>query len=296
MTQTHPLTVADRRHLAHAIRAARGALRRGHHPYAAVIAQGSKFLLDAHNTCETGDATEHAEMEAIRRLKRSHSAEDTETLTLYATCEPCWMCAGAVYWCGIRRIVYGVEDPQFGGLLRRMSSVVAQNADSQACRRLLREAARMRSERNIPDSPPTRAEFDCAKSAYGDAKEALLLFERQLVTVEQGGIALVTLCSFLIAITTAAVFSATVGDLAKGAIATGTLLALVASAVSVFGVFRFRWAAVREACPMAEMSGSWARTLIMIRDRKTRFMNVAAILLTVSLVFYTLGVTLALRR
>jgi tRNA(Arg) A34 adenosine deaminase TadA len=96
------------RHLAAAIELSRLALERGDGPYGAVLVRAGEGVLCASNTVATGgDATRHAELnllvEAQRRLGPGALAE----CTLYASTEPCAMCAGALYWAGVRRVVFG---------------------------------------------------------------------------------------------------------------------------------------------------------------------------------------------
>ncbi|CAI5447071.1 unnamed protein product [Caenorhabditis angaria] len=69
---------------------------------------------------ETRDPTRHAEMVAIRQLEALHgprkSAELLKSATLYVSLEPCIMCSSAMYQLGIRKMVYGAENPRFGGV------------------------------------------------------------------------------------------------------------------------------------------------------------------------------------
>ena len=60
-------------------------------------------------TAETGDCTAHAETSAIRMASPSHSRDALATATLYSSGEPCVMCAGAIYWSNIGRVVYGID-------------------------------------------------------------------------------------------------------------------------------------------------------------------------------------------
>jgi hypothetical protein len=59
---------------------------------------------------ETGDCTAHAEVQAIRDACQRHDRATLETATIYASGEPCVMCAGAIFWANIRRVVYGIDD------------------------------------------------------------------------------------------------------------------------------------------------------------------------------------------
>jgi tRNA(Arg) A34 adenosine deaminase TadA len=58
----------------------------------------------------TGDPTCHAERLAAAQAVRILPPEQLASCTLYSSAEPCAMCAGAIYWCGIRRVVYGLSE------------------------------------------------------------------------------------------------------------------------------------------------------------------------------------------
>ncbi|MFT4190969.1 MAG: nucleoside deaminase [Comamonas sp.] len=106
-----PLGEADGRYLRHAIALADQARARGNRPFGSVIVSAAgEVLAEAWNrNGETGDCTAHAETEAIRQASPRHSRETLATATLYASGEPCVMCAGAIYWSNIRRVVFGID-------------------------------------------------------------------------------------------------------------------------------------------------------------------------------------------
>ena len=58
---------------------------------------------------ETGDCTAHAELSAIRIASPSHARDQLAGATLYSSSEPCVMCAGAIFWSAIGRVVYGID-------------------------------------------------------------------------------------------------------------------------------------------------------------------------------------------
>lgn len=102
----------DGRYLRKAIVWSHAARRRGNQPYGAVIVSASNVVLaEAYNNiAETGDLTGHAELNAIRALAaRGVTRDDLAAATLYASGEPCVMCAGAIFWAGIGRVVYGLD-------------------------------------------------------------------------------------------------------------------------------------------------------------------------------------------
>jgi tRNA(adenine34) deaminase len=102
----------DGRYLRKAIVWSYAARRRGNRPFGAVIVSaGNEVLAEAHcNSTETGDVTGHAETNALRQLAgRGLSREELAGATLYASGEPCVMCAGAIFWSNIGRVVFGID-------------------------------------------------------------------------------------------------------------------------------------------------------------------------------------------
>lgn len=102
----------DGRYLRKAIVWSHAARRRGNPPFGAVVvsAAGEVLAEGCCNTLETGDLTGHAELNVVRTLStRRLPAEELAGATLYASGEPCVMCAGAICWSGIGRVVYGID-------------------------------------------------------------------------------------------------------------------------------------------------------------------------------------------
>ena len=82
----------------------------GDHPFGSVLADGEgKLLMEQGNgyTSEGGDRTAHAERLLASRAARAYDLTFLARCTLYTSAEPCAMCAGAIYWAGIGRVVYG---------------------------------------------------------------------------------------------------------------------------------------------------------------------------------------------
>ncbi|MFY3384682.1 nucleoside deaminase [Paracidovorax sp. MALMAid1276] len=101
----------DGTYLRQAIALADKARARGNRPFGALIvgADGT-VLAEAWNaTGETGDCTAHAETSAVRLASPAHSREALADATLYSSAEPCVMCAGAIFWANIGRVVYGID-------------------------------------------------------------------------------------------------------------------------------------------------------------------------------------------
>ncbi|MBI3528476.1 MAG: nucleoside deaminase [Betaproteobacteria bacterium] len=86
---------------------------RGKHPFAALIVdRQGEVLAEAGNAFgwPDGDATGHAELLAVRDASRRYPPEHLAKATLYSSAEPCAMCAGAIYWSGISRVVYALSE------------------------------------------------------------------------------------------------------------------------------------------------------------------------------------------
>lgn len=98
-------------HLRHALALARRARDHGNHPFGAVLAgEDGQLLLEAENTVVTErDATGHAETNLMRLATQQFSFDGLARCTLYASTEPCPMCAGAIYWGGVGRVVYALS-------------------------------------------------------------------------------------------------------------------------------------------------------------------------------------------
>ena len=94
---------------------ARNAMQRGEIPIGAVVVCRERIIARAHNLTETlGDVTAHAEMQAITSAANYLGVKYLTDCTLYVTVEPCVMCAGAIGWAQVKRIVYGCEDEKRG--------------------------------------------------------------------------------------------------------------------------------------------------------------------------------------
>ena len=112
------LDEADTRHLRHAIALSLEARRCGNMPYGAIlVSRGGDVLLEACNTQVTDrDCTAHAETRLMREATRQLDHATLAGATVYASGEPCPMCAGAIYWSGARRVVYALSIASMGEL------------------------------------------------------------------------------------------------------------------------------------------------------------------------------------
>ncbi|MFD3507781.1 nucleoside deaminase [Nocardia sp. NPDC058666] len=113
------LTDNDITHLRRAIDLAGHALALGDRPFGAVVVGGDGTVLaegvDAVNT--TGDVTTHAELVAITLATAAGHAEDLRGATVYASGEPCPMCAAAMVWAQVGRIVFAAAAAEFGPIV-----------------------------------------------------------------------------------------------------------------------------------------------------------------------------------
>ena len=105
----------DERYMKLALDEARKALDAGEIPIGAVIVAQGRVIGRGHNLTETlHDVTAHAEMQAITAAAEYLGGKYLTDCTLYVTVEPCIMCAGAIGWSQLPRIVYGAPDPKRG--------------------------------------------------------------------------------------------------------------------------------------------------------------------------------------
>lgn len=105
----------DTYYMKQALAEARQAAERGEIPVGAVVVCKDRIIARAHNLTETlTDVTAHAEMQAITAAASTLGGKYLNECTLYVTVEPCVMCAGAIGWAQLRRLVFGAEDVKRG--------------------------------------------------------------------------------------------------------------------------------------------------------------------------------------
>ena len=98
-----------------ALEEARRAAEQGEVPVGAVVVCRDRIIARAHNLTEMlHDVTAHAEMQAITAAANALGGKYLDVCTLYVTVEPCLMCAGALAWAQLGRLVYGASDPKRG--------------------------------------------------------------------------------------------------------------------------------------------------------------------------------------
>lgn len=105
----------DEKYMALAIEEARMALEQDEIPIGAVVVADGKVIGRGHNMTETlHDVTAHAEMQAITAAAEWLGGKYLDKCSLYVTVEPCVMCAGAIGWSQLGRLVYGASDEKRG--------------------------------------------------------------------------------------------------------------------------------------------------------------------------------------
>ena len=108
----------DEHFLRRSFEVARRSMTHGNHPFGAILVDdGGKVLLEAENGyLPAHDGTAHAERLLATEACRTLSADVRARATLYSSAEPCAMCAGAIYWAGIGRVVYGLSEHRLRGV------------------------------------------------------------------------------------------------------------------------------------------------------------------------------------
>ena len=105
----------DERYMRKALEEARRAFEADEIPVGAVVVCGDQIIARGHNLTEMlHDVTAHAEMQAITAAAEHLGGTYLDVCTLYVTVEPCIMCAGAIGWSQLGRLVYGASDPKRG--------------------------------------------------------------------------------------------------------------------------------------------------------------------------------------
>jgi tRNA(Arg) A34 adenosine deaminase TadA len=101
----------DLRFIRVAIDVARKARDKGNHPFGAVLVdEQGHILMEAENTVVTEkDCSGHAETNLMRQASREYDSDFLAECTIYTSTEPCPMCAGAIFWGNVRRVVYGLS-------------------------------------------------------------------------------------------------------------------------------------------------------------------------------------------
>jgi tRNA(Arg) A34 adenosine deaminase TadA len=153
------MTESDLRFLRQAITVSERSRADGNHPFGAVLVINDEVVLEAANTVRTTrDATGHAETNLLRQASMTIPAALLANATLYSSCEPCAMCAGALYWTGIRRLVYALSE-------ERLYALTGANNENPTMRLPCREVL-SRGQRQIEVAGPA-LEDEAARAHLG---------------------------------------------------------------------------------------------------------------------------------
>ncbi len=141
LTQTRQ----DENFMRQALNEARKAFDREEVPIGAVVVCEGRVIGRGHNLVETlSDPTAHAEMQALTAAASTLGGKYLPKCTLYVTVEPCIMCAGAIAWAQVGRVVWGTDDPKKGyrtysDHVLHPKTLVAQGILEEECRKLMTE-------------------------------------------------------------------------------------------------------------------------------------------------------------
>lgn len=107
--------MTDNDYMQMALNEAQKAFEAGEVPVGCIIVAQNRVVGRGHNLTQTlSDVTAHAEMQAITAASQALGGKYLNECTLYVTVEPCVMCAGAIGWAQLKRLVYGTKDPKRG--------------------------------------------------------------------------------------------------------------------------------------------------------------------------------------
>jgi tRNA(adenine34) deaminase len=144
--------MTDEQYMQQAIREAQKAFDAGEVPVGAVIVMNEQVIARGHNQVELlTDSTAHAEILALTAAFNYLGSKYLQEATLYVTVEPCLMCAGALYWSKIGRIVWGADDPKNGHRKNTGSSnpfhpktIIVHSVLKETCAQLMKDFFKMR--------------------------------------------------------------------------------------------------------------------------------------------------------
>jgi tRNA(adenine34) deaminase len=114
-------------------------------PVGAIIVANNRIIARCHNLTERlNDVTAHAEMQAITAAENALGGKYLVDCTLFVTLEPCVMCAGALFWSQLSRLVYGASDPKRGfsavpAPILHPKTEITKAISSAACEKILKD-------------------------------------------------------------------------------------------------------------------------------------------------------------
>lgn len=120
---------SDHRYLRYALMVAQRSREHGNQPFGAVLVSGrGRILLEAENTRDaTHDCTGHAETRLLSEASRQFNRSLLAHCTLYVNAEPCPMCAGAIFWSGVGRVVFGLGSSRLQDLVGNRSEYLMEH-------------------------------------------------------------------------------------------------------------------------------------------------------------------------
>ncbi len=122
----------DKIFMAQAIELSKLAVKNGNEPFGAVLVKDGKVVFTNENQIYTkNDPTFHAEMGLIRQFVEKTGITDLSNYTLYSSCEPCYMCSGAMVWVKLGRLVYGASNRDLENILGGKPCDCAKNVFSK---------------------------------------------------------------------------------------------------------------------------------------------------------------------
>ena len=134
-----------------ALKQARQAFDEGEIPIGAIVVQGSSIIARGYNQVEKlNDATAHAEIIALTSAFNYLGSKYLPEATLYVTVEPCIMCAGALYWSKVGKVVFGADDEKNGSISKppyitqglspfHPKTIVERGVLKEECARLMKD-------------------------------------------------------------------------------------------------------------------------------------------------------------
>lgn len=133
MDTREPSSEEDARWIARCLELAQAAAAAGEVPVGAVVVIDGVAVGEGRNRVEQlRSPLAHAEIEALQQALTTVGEKRLPQATLYCTLEPCFLCAGAVLHCRVRRVVFGARDPKFGAV-RSLASVLEDARLNHRC-------------------------------------------------------------------------------------------------------------------------------------------------------------------
>lgn len=137
--------LTDEEYMKMAYAEAQQAYRKGEIPVGAIVVCQGKVIARTHNLTEAlNDVTAHAEIQAITAAANYLGGKFLTDCTLYVTLEPCVMCAGALRWAQLQRLVYGASDEKagyrrIGDMLLHPKTTVTTGVMAEGCAQLMKD-------------------------------------------------------------------------------------------------------------------------------------------------------------